>query len=54
MNTDLKTDSFVLLESSRFVTRAIKLTQNCVCFAIPCINLLVPLSVTREYHNKIL
>jgi len=33
--------------------RAIKLTQNCVCFTNPCINLLVPSSVTREYHTKV-
>jgi len=30
-----------------------KLTQNCVCFINPCINLLVPPSVTREYHTKV-
>ena len=33
---------------------AIKLTQNCVCFTNPCINLFVPTSVTRKYHLKIL
>jgi len=33
---------------------AIKLTQNCVCFTNPCINLFVPTSVTREYHLKVL
>jgi len=31
--------------------RAIKLTQNCVCFTNPGINLLVPPSVTRKYHS---
>ena len=33
---------------------AIKLTQNCVCFTNPCINLFVPTSVTLEYHPKVL
>jgi len=32
---------------------AIKLTQNCVCFNNPCINLFVPTSATREYHPKV-
>ena len=31
--------------------RAIKLTQNYVCFTNPCINLLVPSSVTHENHH---
>jgi len=31
-----------------------KVTQNCVCLTNPCINLLVPSSVTREYHPNIL
>jgi len=31
----------------------IKLTQNCICFTNPCIILLVPFSVTREYHHKV-
>jgi len=34
-------------------TRAIKLTQNCVCFGNPCTNLLVSSFVTREYHPKV-
>jgi len=29
-----------------------KLTQKCVCFTNPCINLLVPPSITRENHPK--
>jgi len=33
--------------------RAIKLTQNCVSFTNPYINLLVSLSVIREYHPKV-
>jgi len=28
--------------------------HNCICFTIPCINSLVPSSVTREYHFKLL
>jgi len=32
--------------------REIQLTQNWVCFTTPCINLLVPPSVTGEYHRK--
>jgi len=34
--------------------RGIKLTQNCVCFINPCVSLLVPDSVTRAYHPKLL
>jgi len=34
--------------------RAIKLTQNRVCFINPCISLLIPSSVTREYHPEVL
>ena len=34
--------------------RAIKLTQNCVCFTNPYINIFVPTSTTREYHSKVL
>jgi len=34
--------------------RAIRLTQNCVWFTNSCINLIVPLPVTREYHSKLL
>ena len=34
--------------------RAIKLTQNCVCFTNPCTNLLIPPSSTREYHPEVL
>jgi len=33
--------------------RAIKLTQNCVCFTSPYINLFVPRSVTRECHYTV-
>ena len=32
----------------------IKITQNCVCFTNPCINLFVPTFVTREYHPRYL
>jgi len=31
-----------------------KLTQNCVSFTNPCINLLAPPSVTYNYHPKVL
>jgi len=34
--------------------RAIKFIQNCGCFTNPCINLVVPPSVTREYHLKLI
>jgi len=30
--------------------RAIKLTPNCISFTNPCINILAPNSVTRNYH----
>ena len=33
--------------------RAIKLTQSCVCFTAPSINLFVSLSLTGEYHPKV-
>jgi len=34
--------------------RAIKLTQNCVYFTNPCIDLFVPSSATREDHRNVL
>jgi len=34
--------------------KIINLTQNSVYFINPCINLLIPLCVTREYHVKVL
>jgi len=34
--------------------RPIKLTQNCIWFTKPCIDLLAWSSVTREYHPKVL
>ena len=34
--------------------RAINLTQNCVCFTNPCINLFFSTSFTREYHPEVL
>ena len=34
--------------------RAIKFTQNCVCFTNLSINLFVPTSVTRENHPKLI
>ena len=33
---------------------AIKLTQSCVYFTNPCVNLFVPTYVTPEYHPKVL
>jgi len=53
--TDLKTDSFAVVSKLPFCRhRAIKLTQNCVCFTNPCINLSISPSVAREYHSKVL
>jgi len=37
-----------------FEHRAIKLTQECVCFSNPSFNLLVPPSVSRVYYPKVL
>jgi len=45
-----KTDSSAVFELPFCHCRAIKFTQNCVYFANPCINLLVPFSVTREFR----
>ena len=50
---DLKTDSFVFCKRFHF-DKAIKFTQNCICFTIWCINLLDLLSVIREYQPKVL
>jgi len=36
------------------LANTIKLTQNFVCFTNPCINPVVPTSVIREYHPKVL
>jgi len=52
--TDLKADSFAVFESSRCVTRAVKLTQNCIRFDSSRTNLFFPFSVTREYHHMLL
>jgi len=51
---DLKTDSFAVFESSFFLHRAIKLTQNCVCFTNLSINVLTMPSIIREYHPKVI
>jgi len=53
-NEDLKTDSFSLFESSRFLTtnRAIKVMRGYVCSTNSFTNLIVPPSGTREYHLK--
>jgi len=51
---DLKTASFACMKALFCDHRAIKLTQTCVCFTNPCINLFVPSSVTRECHPEVL
>ena len=48
--TDLKSESFTVLGTSRFVHTVIKLMKNCVSFSNPSITLLSQPSVTRKYH----
>jgi len=54
-NTDLKNGKLCSLRKLSFRNHgAIKLTQNCIRFSNPCINLFVLTSVTREYHPEVL
>jgi len=52
--TDFKLIALRCLKTPVCDHRAIKLTQNYVCFFNTCINLLAPSSVTRKYHPKVL
>jgi len=52
--TDLKTDSFAVFGSSRFVNAERKAHTELLQLNNPCLTLLTPPSVTCKYHPQVL